>query len=490
MSEFSEARPTDGPSDGAPRVAHGPVPDPNETPPLADAASASSSLDEHGGQAADTAPRSPLATAHDPWGSARAPENPHRAVWPTINSWRTPLVPPAPPPVPPGSAPAATGSGGRSWLGVALVAALVGAVIGGAIGVSAARIARPGPSSAQITIRYGTALPGAAILASGTSIPKLVEAVSPSVVSIDVETGFGSDEGTGMIISSNGLVVTNNHVVAALMSAGGGQVTVTRTGAREALSATLLGTSQRYDVALLQIQNASGLPAITFGNSSRLVVGDGVVAIGNALGLAAGTPTVTSGIVSALGRTVSASNAQTGASETLFGMIQTDAAINPGNSGGPLIDSSGQVVGMNTAVAGATSDGGTAQNIGFAIPSARIKHLLAPLMRMHLPTTPRRMGSYLGVWDETSFSGIAGPGQHSVAQGAVVESVVPGDPAQKAGMKTGDVIVSIRGMKIRTSTDVAGVMVTLKPGTTVPVVVERGSHQLTLEVTVIARPGG
>jgi putative serine protease PepD len=371
-------------------------------------------------------------------------------------------------------------------LGVAVVAALIGAVIGAGIGISAAKLTRSTPSSARITIREGAALPGAAILASGTSIPKLVDAVSPSVVSIDVQTGFGSDEGTGMIISSNGLVVTNNHVVAALMSAGGGQVTVTRTGARAALSATLLGTSRRYDVALLQIQNASGLPAITFGPSSKLVVGDSVVAIGNALGLAAGTPTVTSGIVSALGRTVSANDAQSGASETLYGMIQTDAAINPGNSGGPLIDSSGQVVGMNTAVAGATSDGSAAQNIGFAIPSARIEHLLPSLMRAHLPSTPRRAGSYLGVWINTNSGGIE-PGQHA---GALVQSVVPGDPAQKAGMKAGDVIVSINGAAILADADVTRVMETIKPGITVAVVVERGGKQLTLEVTVIAPPGG
>ncbi len=475
MSEISEARPADEPFDWTPHVAHDPLPGTTDTRPLPDASGPS----DLGG---DAAGHEPVATPHDPWDSARTPESPHRAVWPTINNWRAPLVPPAPPPVPPQSALGSGGSRGRSWVGVAVVAALIGAVIGG----STAWLARPGPSSARITIREGAALPGAAILASGTSIPKLVDAVSPSVVSIDVATGFGSDEGTGMIISSNGLVVTNNHVVAALMSAGGGQVTVTRTGTRAALSATLLGTSQRYDVALLQIQNASGLPAITFGPSTKLVVGDSVVAIGNALGLAAGTPTVTSGIVSALGRTVSANDAQSGASETLYAMIQTDAAINPGNSGGPLIDSSGQVVGMNTAVAGATSDGSAAQNIGFAIPSARIEHLLPALMRSHLPSTPRRAGSYLGVWIHTNSGGIV-PGQHA---GALVESVVPGDPAQKAGMKAGDVIVSINGTAILADADVTRVMETIKPGTTVAVVVERGGKQLTLEVTVIAPPGG
>ncbi len=127
-----------------------------------------------------------------------------------------------------------------------------------------------------------------------------------------------------------------------------------------------MGTNPVDDVALIRINNASNLTPVTFGNSNKLEVGDSVVAIGNALGLAAGTPTVTSGIVSALGRTVTAGTDT--ATETLNNMIQTDAAINPGNSGGPLLDSSGNVIGMNTAVAGTLSDGENSQNIGFAIP--------------------------------------------------------------------------------------------------------------------------
>jgi S1-C subfamily serine protease len=460
MSEFSDPHPSDD------------VPEPPDEAHEAQPGTAPHANDE---ERAHDATRS-----NDPWGSASPGPRAQRAAWPTINSWRAPLVPASPLPTAPGAPVHVARVTGRPWMSIALVAALVGAVIGG----STAWIARPSPSTAQITIREGTALPGAAILASGTPIPRLVDAVSPSVVSVDVSTGFGDDEGSGMIISSDGLVVTNDHVVASYARAGEGQITVTRTGTSAALPATLLGTNQQFDVALLQIKNVTGLPAITFGKSDKLVVGDSVVAIGNALGLAAGTPTVTSGIVSALGRTVSASDTQTGASETLYGMIQTDAAINPGNSGGPLLDSSGQVVGMNTAVAGATSNGSNAQNIGFAIPSARIVSLIPSLISMHLPTTPSRHGGFLGV--EITSTTTAKQGRPHVT----IQSVLPGDPAKAAGIRAGDVIVSIQGRAMHTDADVASVMSTIKPGTKVTVVILRGGRQLSFEVVVIKVPPG
>ena len=456
MSELNDPRASDEPLDAASSDAH-------------DAQQAAHEAD-------------PEATS-DPWGAAHTAPGGQRAEWPVINSWRMPLVPPGPLPAPAGTGTGSAPAPGRSWMSIAVVAALIGALIGG----STAWLARESPSSARITIQESTAPPGAAVLASGTPIPRLVDAVSPSVVSVDVTSGFGTDEGTGMIISSTGLVVTNNHVVAALADAGGGEVTVTRTGASVALPATLLGTNTRYDVALLQIRNVSGLPAVTFNTSSKLVVGDGVVAIGNALGLSAGTPTVTSGIVSALDRTVSASNSLNGSSETLYGMIQTDAAINPGNSGGPLIDSSGQVVGMNTAVAGATSDGSTAQNIGFAIPASRIVGLMPSLLSMHLPTTPRSTGGFLGVKIATSSTNIAKQGR---IDGAYVEVVISGDPAQKAGVQAGDVIVSIDRTAIRSYEDLARAMSTVTPGTTVAVTVERAHVRLTFQVKVIAVPPG
>ena len=232
------------------------------------------------------------------------------------------------------------------------------------------------------------------MLSGNVTIPQLVDKVIHSVVSIDVKSNGNEDEGTGMIITSDGEVITNNHVIELYTEGGNtGSITVTEYGQTKALPTTLVGYDQSKDVALLKIDNASNLPTVTFGNSSKAVVGDAVVAIGNALGLAAGTPTVTQGIVSALGRSVTAGGEGT-QTETLQNMIQTDAAINPGNSGGPLIDTSGQVIGMNTAVAGTSSDGTSSQNIGFAIPTAEVEALIPELEK---GGQSGNGGGYLGV---------------------------------------------------------------------------------------------
>ncbi|HEV3214034.1 MAG TPA: trypsin-like peptidase domain-containing protein [Acidimicrobiales bacterium] len=403
-------------------------------------------------------------------------------VWPTVEP---PTASPPPTGAPPTGLPptGAARSGDtlrrRPWLGiaaVAVVAALVGGVIGGWLTKSST------PTS-SLTIEQSQIRPAGLFIGNVTSIPKLVRAVSPAVVSIDVQSPSGEDQGTGMIITHNGYVVTNNHVIAA--AANGGVITVTRTGTSTVLNATLLGTNTTDDVALLKIQGATNLPTITFGSSRLLQVGDGVVAIGNALGLAAGTPTVTQGIVSALGRTVTAGNAASNTTETLHNMIQTDAAINPGNSGGPLLDSNGHVIGMNTAVAGTTADGSNSQNIGFAIPSSTIEQLLPTLNHPTHPATVAK-GSYLGVFIVTVNQGQ----RHglSLASGAYVQRVVTGYPAAKAGIRAGDVIVSIKGTLITGTKDVATVLAGIKPGSTIPVGIVRGSQHLTFQVTVTAHP--
>ena len=272
-------------------------------------------------------------------------------------------------------------AGGPGRCGPGCPVAVVAAVIGGAIGAGVTAIADHdnGGGSTNTIIHESNATPGAAVLSGNVTIPQLVDEVIHSVVSIDVKSNGNEDEGTGMIITSDGEVITNNHVIELYTEGGNtGSITVTEYGQTKALPTTLVGYDQSKDVALLKIDNASNLPTVTFGNSSKAVVGDAVVAIGNALGLAAGTPTVTQGIVSALGRSVTAGGEGT-QTETLQNMIQTDAAINPGNSGGPLIDTSGQVIGMNTAVAGTSSDGTSSQNIGFAIPTASVEALIPEL---------------------------------------------------------------------------------------------------------------
>ncbi len=353
-----------------------------------------------------------------------------------------------------------------------LVAALVGGLAG--------HYAAPSANSV-LTVNASTQGPGAALLPGGVSIPKLVQHALPTIVSIDVRGSGGEDQGTGMIITSNGLVVTNNHVIANAVQSG--TITVTRSGSTKALPATLVGTNPIDDVALIRINNVRGLPTVTFGNSNALQVGDAVVAIGNALGLAAGTPTVTQGIVSALGRTVTAGSSTS--TETLTNMIQTDAAINPGNSGGPLIDSAGDVIGMNTAVAGTLASGETSQNIGFAIPSATILSLLPQLKAGQSVVNH---GAFIGVEIESNNPQLAQQYGFPVSTGAVVISVIGGTGASSAGVRQGDVIVGINSTTIQNAQDVTQVISALTPGDVIALHVVRGTKHLTLRVTLGRQP--
>ena len=356
---------------------------------------------------------------------------------------------------------------------------LVAALVGGLAGHYASP-AKSGPGG--VTINAVTNAPGAARLPNGMSIPAIVKKVEPMIVSIDVKGNNSEDQGTGMVITSHGLVLTNNHVIAAAVG-NGGTITVTRTGSIKSLPATLIGTNPIDDVALIRINNVTNLPTMTFGNSNDVVTGDAVVAIGNALGLAAGTPTVTSGIVSAVGRTVTASSAT--ATETLNNMIQTDAAINPGNSGGPLLDSDGDVIGMNTAVAGTLQDGTSAQNIGFAIPAATIESLLKSLKAGESVATH---GAFIGVEITSMTPQLQQQYKFKVSSGAVVMSVIAGTGASKAGLKQGDVIVGVNGTPITSAQDITSVLSGLRPGDTITLQVVRGTKHFTVHVTLGTTP--
>jgi S1-C subfamily serine protease len=341
---------------------------------------------------------------------------------------------------------------------------LVAALVGGLAGHFASSSSSPVTGSIPVSTSNGK--PGAAVLPTGLTIPSLVQKVEPSIVSIDVKGQGTEDQGTGMIISSKGYVITNNHVIAAAVH--GGSITVTRTGSTKSLPATLIGTNPIDDVALIKI-----------------VVGDAVVAIGNALGLAAGTPTVTQGIVSALGRTVTAGSSSS--SETLNNMIQTDAAINPGNSGGPLLDSHGDVIGMNTAVAGSLPDGSSAQNIGFAIPVATIESLLKQLEAGESVVTH---GAFIGVEIMSMSPSLQSQYGFTVSSGAVVMSVISGTGAAAAGLKQGDIIVGINTTKIASAQDVSSVISALRPGNTVKLHIVRGKKHITVNVILGTQPSG
>ena len=390
------------------------------------------------------------------------PPSPGTTGWPSSPGPAPFSYPPALAPAdpgPPDPVPARPPGRVRSWLPVALIAALVGALVGG--GVTALADHTGNQNSPSVTIHVGNATPGAAVLSGNVTIPELVDKVIPAVVSIDVKAGGNEDQGTGMIITSDGEVMTNNHVIELYTQNGSkGSITVTESGQTKALPATLVGYDQSKDVALLKIDNASGLPTVTFGDSAKTVVGDAVVAIGNALGLAAGTPTVTQGIISALGRSVTAGGTGT-ATETLQNMIQTDAAINPGNSGGPLIDTSAQVIGMNTAVAGATSDGTSSQNIGFAIPAATIESLIPTLEK------GGQIGSgsgYLGVDITTLTPALRQQYGFTPTEGVVILSVNAGSPAAAAGLVQGDVIVAVNGTTVTSADQLQKIIGDAKPG--------------------------
>jgi S1-C subfamily serine protease len=261
------------------------------------------------------------------------------------------------------------------WFAVALVAALIGAIAGGGlVAVFASRspqtIVREYFPSAAASVRFG-------------DIQAILASVLPAVVSINTSSfrgsnglgGFVEGAGTGMIIEASGVVLTNNHVIA-----GAQTVMVTLYGQTKPFPAQVIGTNSVKDIALVQIEGAgNSLPTVRFGNSNTAKQGDGVLAIGNALALAGG-PTVTEGIVSAKDRSLTAT-ADDGRPEYLTGLIQTDAPINPGNSGGPLVNSSGEVVAMNTAVATSSQGNAPAQNVGFAIAIDEIRTIVAQILQ-------------------------------------------------------------------------------------------------------------
>jgi putative serine protease PepD len=376
------------------------------------------------------------------------------------------------------------------------VVAVVAALIGGAVGAGIAEAVGTGNNSPGTpTIKVGSASPGPA-LAGNASIPEIVKQILPEVVSIDAkgpasdggqglfgqsQSGTQEDQGTGMIISTDGEIITNNHVIA-----GATDITVTLFGTTKSLPTTLVGADPTSDVALLKIDAPpSNLKAITFGNSVDLQVGDAVIAVGNALGLAAGTPTVTSGIVSATGRTVQAGDSTGATTETLTNIIQTDAAINSGNSGGALVDSDGQVIGMNTAVASSSEGNAPAQNIGFAIPSSTIEGLLSQLRQ---GGTTHASKAYIGVEVEDDSAQLQQAYGFTPSSGAVVVSVESGSPASKAGIQQGDVIVSFNSKAVTSAQDLTNDAQASPVGSTVTMTLWRGAKKMTLSVTLGQAP--
>jgi S1-C subfamily serine protease len=296
--------------------------------------------------------------------------------------------------------------------------------------------------------------------------------VKPGMVDINSTLKYedGAAAGTGMILSSDGVVLTNNHVVE-----GSTHLTATTVVAGKKYQATVIGVDPTDDVALIKLQGASGLKTVQVGDSSKVSLGTGVVAIGNAGGTG-GSPTVTSGTITALGRTITASDSGSGQNtETLHNMLQTNAPIAEGDSGGALANASGQVIGMNTAANG-QSLGGAGTSMGFAIPINRAlsiaKKIAAGNTSGGILIGPKGfMGVGVDAVTDASAclaqSGIQPGYQVPTQSGALVCSVYQGTPAYKAGVRPGDVITGVSGQSVSTATGLTGVMLKYKPGATV-----------------------
>jgi putative serine protease PepD len=286
--------------------------------------------------------------------------------------------------------------------------------------------------------------------------------VLPSVVTVKVGTDGGFSLGSGFIASSDGYVITNDHVVEGQH----GSTTVTFSD-DTTVSAKLVGVDQESDVAVLKLDK-TGLPAVQFGDSDQVAVGDPVLAMGSPLAL---TNTVTSGIVSALDRTIEAD--EPGGPTRYYAAIQTDAAVNHGNSGGPLVDSGGRVIGINSVIRSLASDSDTAGNIGlaFAIPINQAKRIAQDII-----DTGKSRRTVIGAELSNSYQNPNG--------GVQVSTVTAGGPADQAGIKAGDVLTRINGRPLDQPADLIALVRKYAPGQSVAVVYQRDGGPHTAQVTL------
>ncbi|MGA0879500.1 MAG: S1C family serine protease [Ilumatobacteraceae bacterium] len=388
-----------------------------------------------------------------------------------------------PPPLAPGETPRRSSRSTRRWLAAGIMA--ISAVLGGFVG---AQIAQTDSSSTSPATERETGLttessgsdrnPGSSdepiVTAPASSdakpsldVARVVEIVGPSVVTVisSLEEGMstGRGTGTGIVITSDGEILTNAHVVD-----GATQVKVLLQGAIDPLPATVLAMDVGNDLALLRIDRTGLRPAV-FADPSAIAIGDEVVAVGFALNLDGG-PTVTRGIVSALNRTISSEDG------ALDGLIQTDTAISSGNSGGPLLNSRGEVVGVNTAVFQSSLDV-AANNVGFAISGSEVIPVIEELRAV--ANGEPRMEGYLGV----SLLGRADGGR-----GALINEVTAGSPADDAGLRPGDVVIAADGSPVDGQPAFVAAIRDKSPGDSIEIQVLRDDKRLNLTAVLAERP--
>ena len=372
---------------------------------------------------------------------------------------------PDPPPDSP-SGPSSAGGRARTGWRAALIGGVAGAVVGALVagGIVAVAVGddggTTGTGASAVVVRPSDRI------GHSSDIAPILRAAIPAVVAIVDDGGpdAGGAAGTGFVISSDGVIVTNDHVVAgaheiqAVFSDGTTRV------------ATVVGRNAPSDLAVVKV-DAENLPTIALGDSERVQVGDDVVAIGNALALQGGL-TVTRGIISGLHREVG-----TNTGSTLEDVLQTDAAINPGNSGGPLVDAQGRVIGINTAIIDPVS----AQNVGFAIPISNAKVIIDQLRQGRQPAL---LGVQTVDVDQARLDG----NTVSVDTGAYVQAVTSGSPAARAGIRQGDVVVALDGTSIDGPAALGAAVRRHKPGDDVEIDLDRGGASVTVHATLTEAP--
>ena len=351
----------------------------------------------------------------------------------------------------------------RSRAGLFTTGAVAVAVVSAAVGGGVALAVQPHhPATTAVAAAPGAAPGQPAASAPAGSVEQVAAKVVPSVVKLETTMGRQSEEGSGIILSSDGLILTNNHVVAAAAKGGqlgagsttgdGSTSTVTFNDGRTA-PFSVVGTDPSSDIAVVRVQGVSGLTPITIGSSSNLKVGQDVVAVGSPLGLEG---TVTTGIVSALNRPVAAGG-DAGDQNSVLDAIQTDAAINPGNSGGALVNMNGELVGINSAIASlGDSSGPQAQSgnigLGFAIPVDEAKRVADQLIQTGTATH-----ASLGVQ----------VGNDATVNGAKIMEVVSGGPAAQAGLPSGVVVTKLDDRVISSADGLVAAVRSKAPGDTV-----------------------
>jgi S1-C subfamily serine protease len=354
-----------------------------------------------------------------------------------------------------------------------LVAALVGGLVGHGLSIS---------SGNGLSLGGGGSSPTSPPSGAPSNASSIAAAVDPGLV--DINTVISSEgvegAGTGMVLTSTGEILTNNHVVEGETS-----ISVTDVGNGKTYGATVVGYDRTQDVAVVQLTGASGLQTVPIGDSSTVAVGNGVVAVGNAGGTG-GTPTYAAGTIVATDQTISATDEVNNSSEQLTGLLETDANIQEGDSGGPLVGAAGKVIGMDTAASNGfqfanSGTQGYAIPINTALTIAREIEAGAASSTVHVGPT-----AFLGVGVVNVSSGCGGAfGGGGSGSGAEICQLVSGGPAAQVGMQIGDVITGVAGQTVTSATSLTDVMITQKPGATVAVrYLDTSGQEHTVNVTL------